>query len=107
MLEQMVESANVAGNKRRSYFILSGISVSIAAMALLIFDIYTANFEIGDQGLLSNDLLSPIAVRPLQPEKKTVATRAIRGCSSGYYTPDKSSPNRGIEVRTGRLVGGS
>jgi len=70
MLEQMVESANVAGNKRRSYFILSGISVSIAAMALLIFDIYTANFEIGDQGLLSNDLLSPIAVRPLQPEKK-------------------------------------
>lgn len=68
MFEQMVESATYGKDKRRRYFVISAALVLSAAAAILILDLYAANFEIGYQGLGYDELLTPATVKPVAPE---------------------------------------
>lgn len=106
MFEQMVESANDGKSKRRRYFVISAALVLSAAAAILILDLYAANFEIGYQGLGYDELLTPSTVKPVDPEKNeshfepsAAARKAITRATNmarvdeSRFVPDKWSTN--------------
>lgn len=70
MFEQMVESATINNHRRRRFFVLATILVSSIFIAVLIADLYAANFDIGYEQLDYDRLLTPALTKETEPEKQ-------------------------------------
>lgn len=70
MFDHLVESVAKPNRNRRRFFGMVAIAVSVVFAAVLIADLYAANYQIGDEQFEINSLLSPSLLETSDPEPK-------------------------------------